>query len=401
MAAAVNQIRADQDRKIPPARHPLAVAGLVVSGHKATSPRFIEQSACAALTMFASVRENGGFRGDLILMAGPLGAQSPHDPKSWAATGPSRWRAEHVRATRQLAKIVAKDDVEMWDLVPVLLSNKYPAMKRNLNYMKLAVYLLPHDKAMFVDLDVVVVGELSSFFQAPGALVGYRTCTSPVNSGFFVVKPSQRSHLAALDELVSRNRCPCRHDRQPFAESGYDAYGPIKKDLAELWTRSTKSDPQLCTAVVQREHNTWNFAGAGTGQGLMFYYFALLLKSYTSYTYSQLPIVHYNSPRPKPWSSHYEAGSSRPEIRQHCDFVWWRAFQTWRHRHGNSTFCDSLFLPNLEKKRTFSHFSIPSCCRTCPGGGHFASAARCNATAFLDNYARALCRPVAQLLDLS
>lgn len=372
-------------------QHPHAVAGLVISGHKAGSSRFVEQSACAALTMFWSVRNKGKFRGDLVLMAGPLGPRSPHDLKSWKSA-PSTWRNDHDAARRQLERLVEGDGVRVWDLVPLLLSSQYPAMKRNLNYMKLAIYELPHDKVMFVDLDVVVVGDLTPFFVKKGELVGYRTCTAPVNSGFFVVSPRDR-HLAALDKIILGNRCPCHHDRLPFAERGYDSIGSIRDEVQGLWAGS-----ELCRGVVERRERTWQFAGAGTGQGLMYYFFGLKRKSYSSFTYSQLPIVHYNSPGSKPWSSHAQLADSNPTTRQHCDFVWWRAWVLWRRRHRNATFCDDLLLPNLRAKKAANHFPMPACCRTCPGGGHFANARPCNNTAGVDDYARTRCRPAAQLL---
>lgn len=331
-------------------------------------------------------------------MAGPLGSGSPHDPKSWANVAPG-WRKSHASAVRLLARLVAPESVSVWDLVPLLLSSKYPAMKRNLNYMKLAVYEMAYDQVMFIDLDVIVVGDLRPFFGHPESLVGYRTCTAPVNSGFFVVTPKE-SHLKALDNTVLRNKCPCKQDRAPFGDSGYDDRGSIKSQLKQLW------GAHLCSSVVSRDHRTWQFAGAGTGQGLMYYYFGLKLNSYKSFTYSQLPIVHYNSPGPKPWSNYATPASPEPELRQHCDFVWWRAFVSWRRRQriasqvnaSKFAFCDELLVANLHHKRSKRHFHSPSCCRTCPGGGHFASSAACNDTTRIDDYARNMCRPAAQLL---
>jgi len=392
---AVWSVGAAADEGSPPAaRHRYAVAGLVISGHKARTSRFVEQSACAALTMFGSVRRSGKFGGDLVLMAGPLGRSSPHDPKSWAAA-PSGWRREHSDAVELLRRLVSPRGVRVWDLVPLLVSSKYPAMKRNLNYMKLAVYELRHERVMFVDLDVVVVGELSKFFGVSGALVGYRTCTAPVNSGFFVVTTADRAYLRELDAIVSRNKCPCRQDRAPFSSRGYDDYGPLTRDLARLW-----GSGRLCANVLRRTDRTWQFAGAGTGQGLMYYFFDALRRSYTSFTYAQLPIVHYNSPGPKPWSSHATPASPAPGERQHCDFVWWRAYLAVRRRSNATSFafCDDLLAANLHKKRRDRHFHVPSCCRVCPGGGHFATAQPCNASLDLDAYGRDQCRPASQLL---
>ena len=84
-----------------------ALAALVVSGHKAVDVSFVEQSACAALAMIASARGAGAFRGDAVVMAGPLGAGSPHDPASWRRAAPG-WRAEHASLVAALEARVAE-----------------------------------------------------------------------------------------------------------------------------------------------------------------------------------------------------------------------------------------------------------------------------------------------------
>ena len=174
----------------------VALAALVVSGHKAIDSKFIQQSACAALTMINSARTPGGFYGDAVVMMGPLGTSTPLDLNSWRSARPG-WLSEHDDHAKELAALMDVKGLRIraMDLVPLLLSNTYPFMKRNLNYMKLAVYTLgTYDKVMFVDLDIVVVGPLSDILALSTRsteLVGYRTCTAPVNSGFFIVRPGQ------------------------------------------------------------------------------------------------------------------------------------------------------------------------------------------------------------------
>ena len=66
----------------------VALAALVVSGHKAIDSKFIQQSACAALTMINSARTPGGFYGDAVVMMGPLGTSTPLDLNSWRSARP-------------------------------------------------------------------------------------------------------------------------------------------------------------------------------------------------------------------------------------------------------------------------------------------------------------------------
>lgn len=229
----------------------VALAALVVSGHKAINSRFLEQSACAALTMINSARTLGNFDGDAVIMMGPLGANSPHDLASWRSAQKG-WIAQHDAHARQLAALLdsTKSQTRTIDLVPLLLSNAYPFMKRNLNYMKLAVYTLDrYDKVVFVDLDIIIVRPLSDILALSTEsveLVGYRTCTAPVNSGFFIVRPrgvNGRRRLQHLNDITLRNKCPCRSAKEPFASSGFDNWGEIAQDLVSLWTKGTHASP--------------------------------------------------------------------------------------------------------------------------------------------------------------
>ena len=203
----------------------VALAALVVSGHKAIDSKFIQQSACAALTMINSARTPGGFYGDAVVMMGPLGTSTPLDLNSWRSARPG-WLSEHDDHAKELAALMDVKGLRIraMDLVPLLLSNTYPFMKRNLNYMKLAVYTLgTYDKVMFVDLDIVVVGPLSDILALSTRsteLVGYRTCTAPVNSGFFIVRPggsNGKRRLRHLNNIALRNNCPCRSSRDPVS----------------------------------------------------------------------------------------------------------------------------------------------------------------------------------------
>ena len=105
-----------------------------------------------------------------------------------------------------------------------------PLIGSNVNYLKLQTLALSRfARVLFLDLDVVVVGDLSFLLAQPHELVGYRSCTAPVNSGLFVVRPSQ-AHLRELMTITRRNGCP-RAARGEFARVGYDGYGPIAAEL--------------------------------------------------------------------------------------------------------------------------------------------------------------------------
>lgn len=392
----------------------VALAALVVSGHKAINSRFLEQSACAALTMINSARTLGNFDGDAVIMMGPLGANSPHDLASWRSAQKG-WIAQHDAHARQLAALLdsTKSQTRTIDLVPLLLSNAYPFMKRNLNYMKLAVYTLDrYDKVVFVDLDIIIVRPLSDILALSTEsveLVGYRTCTAPVNSGFFIVRPrgvNGRRRLQHLNDITLRNKCPCRSAKEPFASSGFDNWGEIAQDLVSLWTKGThaspsqpKYDDKLCHSILKRKERTWDLAGAGTGQGLMWFYFALKINSYISVTYADLPLVHYNAPGPKPWAANAQKVPPHLKDRQDCDFIWWTSFLGAQTEFPRPTFgsCIDLLLPHLKIKRAAGHFVVPACCRTCPGGGHFSTARACIEKENLTNYAQQSCRVAAEL----
>ena len=117
----------------------VALAALVVSGHKAADEGFVQQSACAALALFASARGAGGFGGDAVLLAGPLGAGAPHDPATWRSAPPG-WRAAHGALVARLAALVgdARDRASVRDLVPWLLAGqdkraKFPTSKARIS----------------------------------------------------------------------------------------------------------------------------------------------------------------------------------------------------------------------------------------------------------------------------
>ena len=384
------------------------LAALVISGHKATTAGFVQQSACAFQTMIFSARKVGKFDGDAVLMAGPLGPDSPFDVKSWAKPK-ANWERSHRKYVRELDALT---DTTVLDLVPTLLQSKYPNMKYNLNYMKLAVFELPYDLAIFLDLDLVVVDSLLPIIAKATSssnkeLFGYKTCTAPVNSGFFIVKPNRdRYLLKQLDNIVQKNNCPCRNDKAPFADTGYDAKGSTRQALATLWQNVPG---KTCSKFLDQtpSDKSWRFAGAGTGQGLMWYFFGISRDSYESLTYADIPVVHYNTPGPKPWTTTVKKviinGTTQNNKRRgHCDFVWWRAVQD--AAKGSPFFAKTCYLPSL--KKTFElkrqekiHFPMPACCRTCPGGGHFASPQTCDDDRGLNDYTKLHCKPVAQLLN--
>jgi hypothetical protein len=391
----------------------VALAALIVSGHKAIDSKFIQQSACAALTLIKSARTLGEFYGDVIVMAGPLGKISPHDAASWR-NAPKGWVVQHGAHLSELASLLDDDATRtrVMDLVPLLLRNEYPFMRRNLNFMKLAVYTLDnYDKILFADLDIVIIRPLYDVLALSTAsieLVGYRTCTTPVNSGFFVVRPrgsNGKRRLKHLNDITVRNKCPCRSTREPFASSGFDNWGTITLDLKRLWEDGAYDVPnrprrrKMCQSVLENKDQTWDLAGAGTGQGLMWYYYGLKIDSYVSLTYDDLPLVHYNAPGPKPWSANARKADSDPSERQHCDFVWWQNFLEAQASLPKAAFgvCVDLFSPYLAKKRAAGHFAVPACCRTCPGGGHFVSAQVCVKTNGLARYSAEECEAVAEL----
>ncbi len=392
-------------------RGTIALAALVVSGHKAVDSKFIEQSACAALTMVSSARSFGEFEGDAIVMAGPLGILSPHDPSSWKHAS-KRWIVQHSTHAAELAAILdsSKTRTQVMDLVPLLLGNEHPFLKRNLNYMKLAVYTLnQYAKVIFIDLDTVVVRPLFktiALLTESVELVGYRTCTAPVNSGFFVVRPrgsNGKRRLKHLNDITLRNRCPCRSRQEPFATSGFDNWGSLTQDLKKLWNDGAYDAPdkakrtKMCQGILNKRESTWDHAGAGTGQGLMWYYFGLKLNAYISLTYADLPIVHYNAPGPKPWQESNRGGQ------QHCDFIWWKNFMITEAKLPKSVFgmCPALLKPHLNKSQQVRRFNASACCRVCPGGGHFVTTKVCSDTRGLKDYAKTECRVMAELSGIS
>lgn len=396
-----------------PSMESVALAGLIVSGHKAIDSTFVQQSACAALTLISSARTLGDFNGDVIVMTGPLGSKSPHDAASWR-DAPNGWVVQHSVHAAELTTLLDNDATRtrVLDLVPILLRNEYPFMRRNLNFMKLAVYTLDtYDKILFVDLDIVIIRPLFDVLALSIEsieLVGYRTCTAPVNSGFFVVRPkgaNGKQRLKDLNEITVRNKCPCQSTKEPFASSGFDNRGTITLDLKRLWEGGVYDAPnrprhtKVCQSVLEKMDRTWDLAGAGTGQGLMWYYYGLKIKSYVSLTYVDLPLVHYNAPGPKPWSANAQKADSDPSERQHCDFVWWRNFLELEASLPEAAFdvCVNLLSPHLAKKRAADHFAVPACCRTCPGGGHFVSAQTCTKTSGLAKYAAQECKAAAEL----
>lgn len=260
-----------------------------------------------------------------------------------------------------------------------------------------------YDKVIFVDLDVVIVRPLSYIAELltdSKELVGYRTCTAPVNSGFFVVRPkghNGKQRLKHLNDITLRNRCPCRSRQEPFASSGFDNWGEITLELRNLWrgaydAPSRPRHDNLCRGILERKQKTWNHAGAGTGQGLMWYYFGLKLNSYVSLTYSDLPLVHYNAPGPKPWAT-----NTVTQSRQHCDFVWWKNFLEAESKLPPPVFdtCRGFFSPHINVKRR--NFSLPSCCRACPGGGHFETPKACVDTGGLKPFLKFDCAVTAEL----
>mmetsp|Transcript_12292 Transcript_12292/g.16589 ORF Transcript_12292/g.16589 Transcript_12292/m.16589 type:complete len:508 (-) Transcript_12292:1803-3326(-) len=440
----------------------IVLTGLVISGHKGgkSGENFVRQSSCAAKAMIWSAMHIGRFQGDVIIMSGPLGPESPHDKMSWKRIKDNNreegggWLKVHRKLIRLLSLAINENRseekmiIKIWDLVPMLLSEKYLAMKFNLNYMKLAVYELPYEQALFIDLDIIIIGSLKPFFNTVSIsviennnkkkrveLAGYRTCTAPVNSGFFLVFPLRDSRLLIeLNSIILRNQCPCRIDSSPsssskFISNGYDNFGSTFQHICSLWrqeesrgdTHSSKIKKLnqrytgLCSTILHSMQNTsWTFAGAGTGQGLMWYYYGIKRKSYLSFTYAQLPFIHYNLPGPKPWSSPKSKtpaipstaslpASSNPSLRQHCDFVWWYAVL--RAAHDDSFFkksCLNNYWDSLLRVRlSAQHFPDPACCRTCPGGGHFATSQLCDSSIGLNDYSVTQCKPKAEISDIS
>ncbi len=59
--------------------------------------------------------------------------------------------------------------------------------------------------------------------------------------------------------------------------------------------------------------------------------------------------------------------------------------------------CFDLLLPHLDTKRDAGHFIGPSCCRTCPGGGHFATSQRCSDHKSLARYSVDHCTIIAEV----
>lgn len=86
----------------------VALAALVVSGHKAIDGHFIQKSACAALTMVSSARTLGTFGGDAIVMMGPLGRNSPHDQISWQRVRPG-WVSQHNAHVQELVALFERE----------------------------------------------------------------------------------------------------------------------------------------------------------------------------------------------------------------------------------------------------------------------------------------------------
>ena len=129
-------------------------------------------------------------------------------------------------------------------------------------------------------------------------------------------------------------------------------------------------------------------------------YFALKIKSYVSLTYADLPFIHYNAPGPKPWAANAPKAFADPGKRQHCDFIWWSSFLQAKSHYPRQALmgCRKLLLPRLSRKRAAGHFVAPSCCRVCPGGGHFATAQPCAESKTLGRYAVENCHVVAELL---
>ena len=209
-------------------RERVALAALVVSGHKAADEGFVQQSACAALALFASARGAGGFGGDAVLLAGPLGAGAPHDPATWRSAPPG-WRAAHGALVARLAALVgdARDRASVRDLVPWLLDGAYPFLRRNLNYMKLAAYRLEgYDAVLFLDLDVVVTAPLAPLLALSrgAALVGDR---------------------ADVDRRSGTSRPPVRHARARPRRRRFGRFGDESIALAEFSKRgrSTRVEP--------------------------------------------------------------------------------------------------------------------------------------------------------------
>ncbi|KAH8050296.1 hypothetical protein JL722_11502 [Aureococcus anophagefferens] len=405
-------------------RERVALAALVVSGHKAADEGFVQQSACAALALFASARAGGRRRRGASRAAAPRA----HDPATWRSAPPG-WRAAHGALVARLAALVgdARDRASVRDLVPWLLDGAYPFLRRNLNYMKLAAYRLEgYDAVLFLDLDVVVTAPLAPLLALSrgAALVGDR---ADVDRRFGTSRPHfdvlELGHIDVDSADVGTNRSlsSSRSSREPFASAGFDGVGDAGGALRRLWDGGAFDPPgapppvpRSCAKVTGRASRTWDLAGAGTGQGqgrtrviqrrfngLMWYYYGLTLGSYASLTYAALPLVHYNAPGPKPWAAHAEAASADVAERQHCDFAWWAGFAAAAAAGPAARFghCAALLGPHLAKKRAARHFAAPACCRRCPGGGHFATAQPCASAAGLPAYATDACVVAAELED--
>ena len=176
-----------------------------------------------------------------------LNSTTPTGAAEYRASG---WAASHAATLASLAALAAPHGVDVDDLVPAVRVD--PLVGSNVNYLKLQTLALSRfARVLFLDLDVVVVGDLSFLLAQPHELVGYRSCTAPVNSGLFVVRPS-RAHLRELMTIARRNGCP-RAARGEFARVGYDGYGPIAAEPA-VGVRAARParTPRSCAAQRRR-----------------------------------------------------------------------------------------------------------------------------------------------------
>mmetsp|Transcript_23317 Transcript_23317/g.47302 ORF Transcript_23317/g.47302 Transcript_23317/m.47302 type:complete len:557 (-) Transcript_23317:49-1719(-) len=137
-----------------------------------------------------------------------------------------------------------------------------------------ALQLVAYDKIMFVDLDLLFEKDVREFFHREGFTIG-TGYLSPMNAGFFVAKPSHQAFTDIAD--IARSGTFTE-------ETGWMDYG-----FFPHWR-------------LENETSDWSFWGSTVDQGLLFYYYGLLMQNTTN-----IMSVEYT----KPLYTHF-AGENKP-----------------------------------------------------------------------------------------
>mmetsp|Transcript_36117 Transcript_36117/g.81952 ORF Transcript_36117/g.81952 Transcript_36117/m.81952 type:complete len:393 (-) Transcript_36117:145-1323(-) len=180
-----------------------------------------------------------------------------------------------------------------------------------------------YDLVVFVDVDALLVGSvdqsIAQFMAADERLLASEGTISPLHAGIYLLKPNADDHRRLQQTLLAFDFS---------VEMGWNQSGPLQR-----WSRSNPAHG-LCLS--------WRFMGARADQGLLYYFFGLVSRSWAVVppdTFGTVfPVLHFSG-RQKPWmhTSHPYAAEEREAYawkrRPEREVFWWLAHLDFLRSH--------------------------------------------------------------------